>query len=133
MRDRFSSRSCGVGAISQGDFLVRICKLDWTIRYRGQFEMVYKVLRVCVCVYLCLLQYLPHLTPYGPFKKAAAGYRNTVLLNTKGQVILMGTTYIHVHVHAYSMYMYVHVHVLLCLVCLFDLACFFLTSFSSLI
>ena len=44
------------------------------------------------------------------------------------------------------MYMYIHVHeaahflsdclgcgVLLCLVCLFDLACFFLSSFSSLI
>ncbi|CAI8021126.1 Probable E3 ubiquitin-protein ligase HERC1 [Geodia barretti] len=37
--------------------------------------------------------YLPHLSVYGPFKKAAAGYRATILLNTRGQVILMGKFY----------------------------------------
>ena len=44
----------------------------------------------CFFVFLLPLQYLPHLSIYGPFKKAAAGYRITILLNTRGQVILMG-------------------------------------------
>ena len=30
-------------------------------------------------------------------------------------------------------FMYIYMYMLLCLVCLFDLACFFLSSFSSLI
>lgn len=49
-------------------------------------------MNLCCITFGCsfLLQYLPHLSVYGPFKKAAAGYRITLLLNTRGQVILMG-------------------------------------------
>ena len=65
---------------------------------------------------------------------------NSVFVKVKGHRSLMESVVLGIHVHVSApvftpqkLCMYIGCAVLLCLVCWFDLACFFLSSFSSLI
>ena len=102
--------SCVVGAISLGDFLVIIFKLDWTIRYRGQFEMVHKVLRVCVCICACC-SICPTSLRTARSRRQLLGTAALCCSTPKDKSYSWVPTYIHVHVHVQYMTTYIHVHV----------------------